>query len=403
MTDQTAATQRSSPSRPSLGVGVIGFGWMGRTHTQAYSRVPHHFDDLGVVPRLVAVADDVEGRAETAAARYGFERAHLSWRALLDDDDVELVSVTAPNFLHREIGVAVAEAGKHLWIEKPVGNTAADAVAVRQAVGEAGVMAAVGFNYRNPPAVQAARELIASGAIGSVTHATFRLLSDYAADPAGALSWRYAFATAGHGVLGDLAVHGIDLAWYLLGDVAEVTADTHVFIGERAVPTGATSGHERIEGGALGRVENEDYLASILRLTSGARVTMEVSRIAVGEQNDYGFTVHGTRGSVAWSFRRMGELQVSQGAGYQDLPVATGYVGPGDGDYAAFQPGAAISMGYDDLKVIEAAKLLRSISGGTVTGATLDDAVRAARVAEAMAASAVSGRWEGIETDEVTR
>ncbi|QJU55244.1 Gfo/Idh/MocA family oxidoreductase [Herbiconiux sp. KACC 21604] len=388
---------------PALGVGVIGFGWMGRVHTQAYSRVTHHFDDLGSTPRLIAVADEVPGRAAEAARRYGFARSSDDWSSLLADDEIEAISVTAPNFLHREIGVAVAEAGKHLWIEKPVGVTADDARAVRDAVERAGVRATVGFNYRNPPAVRAARELISSGSLGELTHASFRLLSDYAADPAGALSWRYAFATAGHGVLGDLAVHGLDLAWFLMGDVAEVVADTTVFIGERAVPSGATSGHQRVEGGTMGQVENEDYLAGILRFTSGARATVEVSRVAVGEQNDYGFTVHGTRGSVSWDFRRLGELQVSRGDRYQDLPVSRTFAVPGDGDYAAFQPGAAISMGYDDLKVIEAAGFLRSIADGAPHGAGLDDAVRAAETAEALSDSAATGRWVSVASSGVAR
>jgi len=182
-----------------------------------------------------------------------------------------------------------------------------------------------------------------------------------------------------------------------------VVADTAVFIGERAVPSGATSGHQRVEGGEMGAVENEDYLAGILRFASGARGTVEVSRVAVGEQNDYGFAVHGTRGSVAWDFRRLGELRVSRGDGYQDLPLARAFAKPGDGDYAAFQPGAAISMGYDDLKVIEAAEFVRSIATGTARGAGLDDAVRAATVAEALSDSAASGRWQQVGSPEAAR
>ena len=130
----------------TIGVGVIGFGWMGRVHAQAHARLRHHFPDVGLVPELVAVADEVPGRAEQAAAQFGFAAATDDWRELLTDPRVELVSVTAPNWLHREIGVAVAEAGRHLWIEKPVGLTAADARAVADAAAAAGVQGAVGFN-----------------------------------------------------------------------------------------------------------------------------------------------------------------------------------------------------------------------------------------------------------------
>ena len=141
-------------SRPSLGVAVAGFGWMGRVHTQAYARVRHHFPDVTPVPALVAVADEVPGRAEQAAAQYRFASATTDWRDLAADPAVQAVSVTAPNFLHREIGVTLAEAGKHIWIEKPVGLSADDARAVQAAVARGGVQSQVGFNSRNAPAVQ---------------------------------------------------------------------------------------------------------------------------------------------------------------------------------------------------------------------------------------------------------
>jgi predicted dehydrogenase len=295
--------------------------------------------------------------------------------------------------LHREVGVAVAESGKHLWIEKPVGNTVADARAVAEAVHRNRVRSAVGFNYRNAPAVEAARDLIASGEIGTVTHVRIRLLSDYAAHPEGALTWRYERERGGSGVLGDLASHGADLARHLLGDIASLAADTAVFVPERARPTGATAGHSRATGGELGPVENEDYVNCLLRFASGARGVLEACRVSVGEQNNYGFEVHGTKGAVFWDFRRMNELGVSRGTSYQDQPVSTVYVGPGHGEYGAFQPGAANGMGYDDLKVIEAHRFLRSVAEGTPHGATLEDAVASAVALDAMARSADQRGW----------
>jgi predicted dehydrogenase len=377
----------------TLGVAVVGFGWMGRVHTQAYARLPHHFPQLSVRPELVAVADEVPGRAEEAAGRYGFATATRDWREVAADPRVQAVSITAPNFLHREIGVAMAESGKHICIEKPVGLTAGDARAVAGAAAKAGVQGTVGFNYRNAPAVEAARDLIASGGIGTVTHVRIRLFSDYAAHPDGALTWRYERARGGSGVLGDLASHGVDLARFLLGEIVSLTADTAVFLPERARPTGATAGHSLASGGEPGPVENEDYVNCLLRFASGARGVLEACRVSVGEQNNYGFEVHGTEGAVFWDFRRMGELAVSRGASYQDQPVSTVYVGPGHGEYAAFQPGAATSMGYDDLKVIEAYRFLRSVTEGTATGATLSDAVAAAVALDAMTRSAEQGTW----------
>ena len=380
-------------TRRPVRVAVVGFGWMGRVHTHAYTRVLHHFPQLDLRPELTAIAEEVPGRAEEAAAQFGFAKTYADWRDIAADPGVDAVSITAPNFLHREIGVAMAEAGKHIWIEKPVGLTVDDARAVASAVNDAGVQGTVGFNYRNAPAVEAARRMIAEGEIGTVTHARIRLLSDYAAHPDGALTWRFERARGGNGVLGDLASHGVDLARFLLGDIAELAADTAVFVPERARPTGATAGHARSAGGALGPVENEDYVSCLLRFGSGARGVLEACRVSVGEQNNYGFAVHGMQGALFWDFRRMGELGISRGSAYQDQPVSTVYIGPGSGEYAAFQPGAGLSMGYDDLKVIEAYHFLRSISEGRPHGASVDDAVHSAAALDAMAESAANGTW----------
>jgi predicted dehydrogenase len=287
----------------------------------------------------------------------------------------------------------MAGAGKHIWIEKPVGLTADDARAVAEAAAKAGVQGTVGFNYRYAPAVAAARELIGSGEIGAVTHVRIRLFSDYAAHPDGALTWRYERARGGSGVLGDLASHGVDLARHLLGEIDALVADTATFLPERARPAGATAGHTRAAGGVPGPVENEDYVCCLLRFASGARGVLEACRVSVGEQNNYGFEVHGTKGALSWDFRRMGELGVSTGTAYQDQPVSTVFVGPGHGDYATFQPGAAIAMSYDDLKVIEARNFLSSIAEGTAHGATLDDGIRSAVALEAMLRSAERGTW----------
>ncbi|MFI1995944.1 Gfo/Idh/MocA family protein [Actinoplanes sp. NPDC020271] len=348
----------------SIGVAVVGFGWMGRVHTQAYARARHHYPDLPV-PELVTVADDVPGRAAEAAARFGFAGAATDWRELLDDPRIGAVSITAPNFLHREIGAAFAATGRHIWVEKPVGLSADDA---RALIGNG--QACVGFNYRHAPAVQRARTILRSGGIGAVTHARFQFLSDYAADPAGALTWRFQRARGGNGVLGDLGAHAVDLARYLLGEIDQVVAaDTAIFIPRRPAPGGATTGHERGTG-PLGTVENEDWFAALLR-AGDARVTIEASRVASGEQNNYGFAIHGTDGVLTWDFRRMGELRVNG---------LTTLAGPGDGEFVAFQPGPGNAMSYDDLKVIEAALFLRSIISGTPHGATLHDAIRAAEV-----------------------
>jgi len=376
-------------------VAVIGLGWMGAVHSRAYNRLTHHFDDCPR-PVLVAVADHAPGRAEAAAARFGARRHCLDWRDLITDPDIDAVSVTVPNFLHREIGCAVLEAGKHLWIEKPVGLSAADATAVAEAAAAHHLRTAVGFNYRAVPAVRAARTLIADGAIGDITHARIRLFSDYAAHPDGALTWRYSRELGGNGVLGDLASHGADLTRFLLGDIDALIADTATFIAQRPEPSAATTGHQLATGGRLGPVENEDYVSAQLRMASGARCVLEASRVSVGEQNSYGFEIHGTRGRVAWDYRRMGELQLAQGDHYTDAPVSDVHVGPGSGDYAAFQPGAANPMSYDDLKVIEMYNFLRAIAGTGPAVATVDDAVASAKTLDAMTDSVATGSWVSL-------
>jgi predicted dehydrogenase len=378
-----------------VGVGIVGGGWMGQVHARAYARLRHHYPDLPAAPRLVGVADPVESQRMALVERHDFEREYADWRDLLGNPDVAVVSVTTPTFLHAEVGEAAARAGKHVWVEKPVGLTPEETARVADAVQAAGVVGRVGFNYRLAPAVVRARSLIASGAIGTVTHARFRLLTDYAAHPGGVLSWRFEAERGGDGVVGDLLSHGVDLVRFLLGDIERVVADGSVFIPTRPIASGTGSHYEVATGGPQGRVGNLDHLGCLMRTVSGAAVHLEGSRVSVGDQNNYGFEVRGTRGLVAWDFRRMGELQLSAGDQYANQPVTTSYVGPGDGDFQRFQPGAGISMGYDDLKVIECADLFWSVvgEGGSGLAATTRDAVAASAVMAALRASATSGEW----------
>ncbi len=380
----------------TFGVGVIGAGWMGHVHARAYQRLNHHWRDLDIRPEIKAVADANESAANDFAAAHGQVATYSDWRELLADPQIKAVSVTAPNFLHREIGVAVAEAGKHLWIEKPVGLTPADAIAVRDAVNNAGLVGAVGFNYRLVPAVARAQRLIQGGEIGVVTHARVQLFTDYAAHPGSPLSWRYDLDRGGHGVLGDLASHGVDLLRFLVGDIDSLVARTAVHIPQR--PIAQAQGHYSVididdPGVSFGTVENEDYVVALCQLGNGVLGVCEANRAAVGEQNNYAVEVHGTRGLVRWDFRRPGELHVSKGTEYAGQPTTTVFSEPGDGEYSAFQPGAGIAMGYDDTKVIEARNFIKAISGQSQDIATLDDAVASAQALAAMVTSNESGKW----------
>lgn len=376
-----------------LRVGIVGFGWMGQVHARALSRLMQHYTDSPLAPRLVAVADTaVDDRAERAARAYGFEHVFADWNDLVARDDIDLVCVTGPNFIHRDVAVAAARAGKHLWVEKPAGRSAIETREIAEAVDLAGVQSAAGFNYRNVPAVELARELVSTGRLGAIEHTSVRFISDYAAHPDGALSWRFKNEFAGSGVLGDLVSHAADLARHVVADIAELVVDRATFIGHRPQAAPGAMHYERGYG-ALGEVENEDYVNALLRFADGSRGILEASRCAVGEQNTYGIEVHGAAGALAWDFRRMNELQVCIDQDFQNAFYTTRYAAPGDGDFGAFQPGPNNPMGFDDLKVVEARRLIESISRGGPVGATIHDAVVAADVVEAMLESSTERRW----------
>ena len=309
-------------------------------------------------------------------------------------DDIDVVSVTGPNFIHREVAVAAAEAGKHVWVEKPAGRNAAETRAIRDAVRANGVQSAAGFNYRNVPAVEMARELIADGRLGRINHVYIRLLADYAAHPDGALTWRFKTEWSGSGVLGDLASHGVDLGRYLVGDITEPD------LRRRYVHPPATPGEHRgvpllpwqraAQWEPLRTRTTSLHSCAFAAAPSGYSSPAE-PRLASSAR--YGIDVHGARGALSWDFRRMGELQLCLDQDYQNAYFLTHYVAPGDGDFARFQPAAGIAMGYDDLKIVEAYRLVQSIATGKAHGANVEDALYAAEIIEAMAESAQNRRW----------
>ncbi|MEN9707462.1 MAG: hypothetical protein RIS31_1028 [Actinomycetota bacterium] len=382
-----------------IGVGLVSVGWMGKVHARAYQAIPVVYPELGIKPKLVIAADTEPSRCDYAKDVLGFAEATSDYHEVLNHPDVDVVSICAPNFLHAEIGIAAAKAGKAFWIEKPVGRGVAETKAVEEAANESNVVSTIGFNYRHAPAVEKAKQLIAEGKIGRVTNIRGVFFADYSAEPNGALSWRFKRSLAGSGVLGDLMGHLVDLVQYLAGPIAEVSGMTKTIHTQRPIQQMGKGTHfDVIEGGEMGDVENEDYAAMMIRfgddaVAQNAVGTLEASRVAVGPRASYNFEIYGTEGSIRWDFERMNELDVAIGrkgdlVGYTRVMVA-----PGFGDFGHFQPGAGTSMGFDDLKVVEARKFLESFTGLRHLNSNIHDAVSSAAVLDAAERSAQSGSW----------
>ena len=391
-----------STEKRTVGVGLISVGWMGKVHSRAFQMLPIVYPDLNIKPRLVIAADNVQERAEYARDVLGYERCSVDYHDVLNDPEVDVVSICAPNFLHAEIGIAAAKAGKAFWIEKPVGRGAHETEAVQKAAVDAKVVNTIGFNYRHVPVVEHAKELIASGALGRITNIRGTFFADYSSEPNGALSWRFIREYAGSGVLGDLMGHLADLVQYLVGPIAQVSGMTKTIITERPVlQMGSGTHFDVIEGGEKKPVENEDYAAAMIRFAdnavgAGAIGTIEASRVAVGPRASYNFEIYGTEGSIKWDFERMNEIDIAIGRSGDHLGYQRVMANPHMGDFGNFLPGAGTSMGYDDLKVVECRKFLEAYVGGVAKNSNIHDAVAAARVVSAIEESADSGAWVAI-------
>ena len=364
-----------------LGIGVISLGWMGRLHARSYRAIAERFPELGVAPRLV-----------------GFERAYADYRELLADPEVEAVSICAPNFLHHEMALEAVKAGKPFWIEKPMGVSAAQSREIAQTAEKADLVTAVGFNYRHTPAIEYMRSLVRGGELGRITNVRVWFIADYNSSPLGPLTWRASKEKAGAGVVPDLMSHGADLAQYIVGRIASVTAVTDTFITERPIPTKMGIGHSGFEiGDEVGPVENEDYVSMLVRFENGTVGTMESSRVSVGPRAEYVVEVYGTKGSARWNFERLNELEICP---VLDGGASHGYIramaGPQWGQWQRFQPAIGTSMGFDDMKAIEAAQFIKSIITGEQVAPSAADAWCAAEVDEAVVASAADGQWHEV-------
>ena len=381
--------------RRRVGVGMIGFGWLGKAHTRSLARIPMLFGDRAYDPVLVACADPAPGVADDAVAAFGFARGSADWRRVVDDPEVDAVWIAAPNMLHVELVEAVAQAGKHVFCEKPVGGTPEQTVRAERAVRRAGVTGGVGFNYRWAPLVRYAAELIAAGELGTLTNYRGRFFSMYGADPLGVLSWRFLLEEGGHGVTSDLLSHSVDLAHHLAGPIARVVGTTATFIPERPVGTGSHYGRGRPED-PRAAVTNEDYAGMLCEFANGAVGSFEASRAIVGPESQMAFDVHGTAGAAGWDLETLNELRLyrlteDRGSGY--TTVLGGERFPPHG---AFVPGSANGIGYEDLVTIEDAAFCDALAEDRPFSPGFEDALAWVSVQAALLRSAASGQWEDV-------
>jgi predicted dehydrogenase len=381
-----------------IGIGVVGFGWMGQAHTRAYRDIPVYFAESGIRPRLAAVADNVPARLDLARDNFGFDWGTLDWHELIDRPDVDVVDVTAPNALHQEIVEAAAAAGKHVFCEKPVGISPEATAAIERAGRRAGIISGCGYNYRWAPLVQFTHQLIADGRLGDLTHYRGRFFSMYGRDRLGLLSWRFLQEEAGYGALSDIMSHAIDMAQYLCGPITRVVATKETFVRERPLPVpGAGTHYDRGKpGDPTGTVTNEDYVGALVEFESGVRGTLEADRSIFGPQSSMAFELNGSKGAASWDHETLNQLQLylpeeQPTDGF--IEVLAGGAFP---NQANIVPGGGNSLGYEDLKLIEALEFLRSVEAGRQHQPGFTEALANASVAAAMVRSWASERWEDV-------
>jgi len=388
-------------TRPVLGIGVVGFGWMGQAHSRSAARIASLFPERVFDTALVVCGDNVAERREQAVSGVGFREAVEDWRAVVDHPDVDVVYVTAPNMMHEEIAIAAAEAGKAVFCEKPVGGTPDQTVRIEAAARRAGVITGVGYNYRWAPLVQHAKALIESGRLGEITNYRGRFFSMYGADPMGLLSWRFLVDEAGYGVSSDILSHAVDLAHMLLGPITEVSGTRETFIRERPLPKAGGTHYDRGQpGDPTGEVTNEDYAAAMVRFANGARGTFESSRAIIGPESQMAFDVYGTKGALRWNLETMNEMQVFlvDEDGRAPRGYTTVYAGDRYPYHGHFVPGDANAIGYEDLKVIENYEFLTAVATGEQHRPGFSEAVDSVSFQSAWLRSCESGAWETVNS-----
>jgi predicted dehydrogenase len=362
---------------PEIGVGMLGYAFMGKAHSNAFRKLAYMAWPPPLVPRLVAIAGRSEEAVAAAAGRYGYERWTTDWRDLVADPAIGLFDNGGPNSLHAEPTIAAAEAGKHVLCEKPLGRTADESYEIWRRVAAAGVKHLCAFNYRFVPAVRLAREMIDAGELGEIRHFRGRYLQDWGDDPS-LDTWRFHADEAGSGALGDLGAHVVDLARYLVGEIASVSAVVKTFLPGRQV---------------------DDAIEAAVEFDGGAVGTLEATRLALGRRNAFQWEINGQKASLAFDMERLNELQVFRADGDRARGFRTVLVSEAEHPFWEWWWPPGHIVGWGETFVHEIHHLLRAIAeDGEVAphGATFEDGYRAAEVCDAIVRSNDTGARERL-------
>ena len=376
-------------------IGLIGTGGMGKAHATAFKNVPLVFGNEPGRPVLEIVADIDANAVEKWAGEFGFPRWTTNWQEIVEDPRVHVVDITTPNSLHAEMAIAAAQASKHIYCEKPLATTSADAARIVAAVEKSGAISIVGFNYLKNPAQAFARQLIEAGDLGEITLFRGTFDQDFLANPDIPFSWRLDRAQAGTGALGDLGSHTIAFAQFLVGDIVEVCGRSATRIKERVVPTSGSGYAVTAQSNAEKRaVENEDVMEFLIQFDNGAIGTIGTSRIGMGRKLGLTYEIQGTKGSLFYNQERMNEIRLyrhtdpDREKGYKTI-----YIGPDHPGYKAFFGLAGIGLGYNDQKIIEAHDLITAIALDRPAQPDVRFAYQVNKVIDAVDLSCQEHRW----------
>jgi len=371
------ASETAAGEIPAIGVGMLGYAFMGKAHSNAFRKIEYMTWPPPLMPKLVAIAGRNKEAVAAAAHRYGYERWTTDWRDIVSDPAIGLFDNGGPNSLHAEPTIAAAEAGKHVVCEKPLGRDAEESYEIWKRVAATGVKHLCAFNYRFVPAVRLAREMIDAGELGEIRHFRGRYLQDWGDDPT-LDTWRFHVDEAGSGALGDLGAHVVDLARYLVGDIATVSALVKTFLPRRQV---------------------DDAIEAAVAFDNGAVGTIESTRLALGRRNAFQWEINGSKGSLAFDMEKLNELQVFRADGDRARGFKNVLVSEADHPFSEFWWPPGHIVGWGETFVHELHHLLRAIAeDGEVGpyGATFEDGYRAAEVCDAIVRSGQSGSRETL-------